>query len=129
MCRVKQNFITIFYNIAEQTPDIFVCMCMFIICNKVSFSKNSNQDGVFLSFILAFFYYLRFFCVVCFLAIYFFASYFLCHILQIKEKTLLCQCNRKDALTVMLSKGKIMLVPWFFLFPLAFLEQKSGSDR
>lgn len=64
-----------------------VCMCMFIIREKVSFCKNKNQDSIFLSSILAsfFFYYLWLFCVVFFLFI------FLHHILCV----IFCRLNKK----------------------------------
>ena len=113
-----------FYNKILQhcrTNSRYCCvfMCMFIICEKVSFCKNKNQDGIFLSSISAFFFsticgfFVSFFVVVFFL-IYFYASYSLCHILQIKKKIQLFHCNHKDALTALFSKGKMMLVSWFF---------------
>lgn len=113
------NFITRFYNIAEPIRDIVVCLCVCLSYVKrcLSVKTKIKMASFYPPFQLFFFYYLWLFCVVffcCFFLIYFSASYSLCHILQIKQKIQLCHCNHKDALTALFSKGKMMLVSWFF---------------
>lgn len=85
-----------FYNKILQhcrTNSRYCCvfMCMFIICEKVSFCKNKNQDGIFLSSISAFFF-LLFVAFLCrFLLLFFFWFIFLHHILCV----IFCRLNKK----------------------------------
>ena len=84
-----------FYNKILQhcrTNSRYCCvfMRMFIICEKVSFCKNKNQDGIFLSSISAFFF-LLFVAFLCRFLLFFFLFIFLHHILCV----IFCRLNKK----------------------------------